>query len=101
MSVLMSNYALGCPIHARLTAQVVVFRAVRMGCGGCSAAVLGFMAVTAVVAVGGWAMTRTLQAPVVETVRFTREDGVRAQQKIVDLALHRTRSGAVLFSEAE
>jgi len=59
------------------------------------------MAVTAVVAVGGWAMTRTLQAPVVETVRFTRDDGVRAQQKIVDLALHRARSSPVLFSEAE
>ena len=72
-----------------------------MGCGGCSSTVLGLMAVTAVVAVGGWAMTRTLQAPAVEAVRFTRDDGVRAQQKIVDLALHRARSGPVLFSEAE
>ena len=46
-------------------------------------------------------MTRALEAPVVETVRFSRDDGVRAQQKIVDLALHRARSGPVLFSEAE
>jgi hypothetical protein len=97
----MSNYALGDLKQSRLIAQVVVFPAVRMGCGSCSSTVLGFMAVTAVVAVGGWAMTRTFQAPVVETVRFTRDDGVRAQQKIVDLALHRARSGPVLFSEAE
>jgi len=59
------------------------------------------MAVAAVVAVGGWAVMRTLQAPAVEATRFTREDGVRAQQKIVDLALHRVRGGTVLFSEAE
>jgi hypothetical protein len=59
------------------------------------------MAVAAVVAVSGWAVMRTLQAPAVEATRFTREDGVRAQQKIVDLALHRVRGGTVLFSEAE
>lgn len=46
-------------------------------------------------------MTRTLQTPVVEPVRFTREDGVRAQQKIVDLALHRGRRDPVLLTEAE
>jgi len=59
------------------------------------------MAVAAVVAVSGWAVMRTLQAPAVEATQFTREDGVRAQQKIVDLALHRVRGGTVLFSEAE
>jgi len=59
------------------------------------------MAIAAVVAVSGWAVMRTLQAPAVEATRFTREDGVRAQQKIVDLALHRVRGGTVLFSEAE
>ena len=78
-----------------------MFRAVRLGCGGCSATVLGLIAVAAVVAAGGWAVTRTLQAPPVEPTSFTREDGVRAQQKIVDLILHRVRDRTVLFSEAE
>lgn len=45
--------------------------------------------------------TRILQAPVIEAIRFTREDGVRAQQKIVDLALHRGRRDPVLLTEAE
>jgi hypothetical protein len=80
---------------------VVVFRGVRLGCGGCSSTVVGLLAVAAVIVVGGWAVTRTLQVPDLEAVRFTREDGVRAQQKIVDLAVHRGRSGAVVFSEAE
>jgi hypothetical protein len=76
-------------------------RAVRLGCGGCSSTVLAFIAIAALVALAGWAVTHTLQAPDVEAPRFTREDGVRAQQKILDLALHRVRSGTVLFSEAE
>ena len=97
----MSTYAQRGRIQPRSIAPVIVFRAVRMGCGGCSSTVLAFMAVTTVVAVGGWAMTRMLQAPVVEPIPFTRDDGVRAQQKIVDLALHRARSGPVLFTEAE
>jgi hypothetical protein len=72
-----------------------------MGCGGCSSTVLGLVAVTAVVAAGGWMLTRTLEAPVIEATRFTREDGVRAQQKIVDLTLHRGRRDPVLLTEAE
>ena len=72
-----------------------------MARGACSSTVLGLMAVTAVVAAGGWAVTRTLQTPVVEPVRFTREDGVRAQKKIVDLALHRGRRDPVSLTEAE
>src|SRR5262245_38763565 len=72
-----------------------------MGCGGCSSAVLGLIVVTSVVAVGGWAVTRTFQDPVIQASRFTREDGLRAQQKLIDLTLHRGRSGPVLLSEAE
>jgi hypothetical protein len=72
-----------------------------MAYGGCSFAVLGLLAVTAVVGGGGWVVTRILQAPVIESTRFTREDGVRAQQKIVDLALHQRRRDPVLLTEAE
>jgi len=56
---------------------------------------------TAVAVTGGWVVTRALEAPVIEATRFTREDGIRAQQKIVDLALHRGRRDAVLLTEAE
>src|SRR5262244_3910000 len=56
---------------------------------------------TAVAVTGGWVVTRALEAPVIEATRFTREDGVRAQQKIVDLALHRGRRDPVLLTEAE
>jgi len=59
------------------------------------------LAVIAVVGTGGWVVTRILQAPVIESTHFTREDGVRAQQKIVDLALHQGRRDPVLLTEAE
>src|SRR5262245_34608581 len=72
-----------------------------MGCGGCSSTILGLVAVSAVVAAGGWTLTRTLAAPVIEASHVTREDGVRAQQKIVDLTLHRGRRDPVLLTEAE
>ena len=72
-----------------------------MACGGCLSAVVGLVAVGLVAAAGGWAVIRSLQAPIVEPVRFSPEDGVRAQQKIFGLARRSTRAGAVVLSEAE
>ena len=80
---------------------MVLCRAVRLGCGGCSSAVLALVALGVVAAAGGWALTRALQPPGADAPRFTREDGVRAQQKILDLARQRVKSGSVVFSEAE
>jgi len=44
---------------------------------------------------------KALQPPVAEAPVFTREDGVRAQQKILDLARHRVKGGPMMLSEAE
>src|SRR5256712_11061554 len=74
-------------------------RAVRLG--GCLSTVVGFLAVVLVAAAGGWAVIRLLQAPIVEPVPFSPEDGVRAQQKIVGLLRRSTRAGSVVLSEAE
>src|SRR6266446_8351898 len=74
-------------------------RAVRLG--GCLSTVVGFLAVVLLAAAGGWAVIRLLQAPIVEPVPFSPEDGVRAQQKIVGLARRSTRAGSVVLSEAE
>src|SRR5438034_1270445 len=74
-------------------------RAVRLG--GCLSTVVGFLAVVLVAAAGGWVVIRLLQAPIVEPVPFSPEDGVRAQQKIVGLVRRSTRAGSVVLSEAE
>src|SRR2546422_3063626 len=74
-------------------------RAVRLG--GCLSTVVGFLAVVLLAAAGGWAVIRLLQAPIVEPVPFSSEDGVRAQQKIVGLLRRSTRAGSVVLSEAE
>jgi hypothetical protein len=62
---------------------------------------VGLLAVGLVVVAGGWACLRTLQAPIVEPVRFTPEDGVHAQQKIFGVARRSTRAGPVVLTEAE
>ena len=72
-----------------------------MRLGGCLSTVVGFLAVVLLAAAGGWAVIRLLQAPIVEPVPFSPEDGVRAQQKIVGLARRSTRAGSVVLSEAE
>src|SRR2546429_4707375 len=74
-------------------------RAVRLG--GCLSTVVGFLAVVLLAAAGGGAVIRLLQAPIVEPVPFSPEDGVRAQQKIVGLLRRSTRAGPVVLSEAE
>src|SRR5207247_1113656 len=74
-------------------------RAVRLG--GCLSTVVGFLAVVLVAAAGGWVVIRLLQAPIVEPVPCSPEDGVRAQQKIVGLVRRSTRAGSVVLSEAE
>src|SRR5436309_2075960 len=68
-------------------------RAVRLG--GCLSTVVGFLAVVLLAAAGGWVVIRLLQAPIVEPVPFSPEDGVRAQQKIVGLVRRSTRAGSV------
>src|SRR2546426_2862775 len=74
-------------------------RAVRLG--GCLSTVVGFLAVVLLAAAGGWAVIRLLQAPIIEPVPFSPEDGVRAQQKIVGLLRRSTRAGSVVLSDAE
>ena len=59
------------------------------------------MAVGLLTVAGGWAVVRLFEPPVVEAIRFAPDDGVRAQQKIFDLARRRTRAAPVVLSEAE
>ena len=59
------------------------------------------MAVGVLTVAGGWAVVRLFEPPVVEAIRFAPDDGVRAQQKIFDLARRRTRAAPVVLSEAE
>src|SRR2546422_9812393 len=73
-------------------------RAVRLG--GCLSTVVGFLAVVLLAAAGGWAVIRLLQAPIVEPVPFSPEDGVRAPQKIVGPLRRSPRAGSVVLSEA-
>jgi len=54
-----------------------------------------------VVAALAWGTTRALQRPDVRPVAFGPEDGVRAQQKIFELARRGARSGSVALTEAE
>jgi|RhiMetdeSRZDD1v2_1073273.scaffolds.fasta_scaffold01993_19 hypothetical protein len=44
---------------------------------------------------------RMLDTPTLEPVRYVPADGVRAQQKILELARRRARSGGVVLTEAE
>jgi len=74
---------------------------VRLGCGGCLSTVGVLVAVGVLTVAGGWAVVRLFEPPVVEAIRFAPDDGVRAQQKIFDLARRRTRAGPVVLSEAE
>jgi hypothetical protein len=52
-------------------------------------------------AVAGYVVLNSMDAPGVAPPRFTRDDDVRAQQKIVDLARRRPRDATVVLSEAE
>src|SRR2546428_7001514 len=93
----------GCPVHHRhpkdLRKRDGTVRAVRLG--GCLSTVVGFLAVVLLAAAGGGAVIRLLQAPIVEPVPFSSEDGVRAQQKIVGLLRPSPRAGSVVLSEAQ
>lgn len=62
---------------------------------------LGVVIVAVVTGAGVWAGMRALETPAVEAPRFSRDDGVRAQQKIADLARHRAKTNPVVLSEAE
>lgn len=59
------------------------------------------MAIGLVAGAGVWGVARSLQSPNVAPVAFGPEDGVRAQQKIFDLARRAARAGAVALTEAE
>jgi len=62
---------------------------------------VALLAVGVVAIAGGYGVWRLFQAPAVEPTRFAPDDGVRAQQKMFDLARHRPRAATVVFSEAE
>jgi hypothetical protein len=63
---------------------------------GVGVLVLGLLA-----AAGAYAVLKSLEAPGGAPPHFTRDDDVRAQQKIVDLARRRPRDATVVLSEAE
>ena len=62
---------------------------------------MGVLAIGVLVAGAGWGVMRMLDTPALEPVRYAPSDGVRAQQKILDLARRRARPGPVVFTEAE
>ena len=57
---------------------------------------VGLVAVAA-----GYVVLKSLEAPDVVAARFTRDDDVRAQQKIVDLVRRRARDATVVLNESE
>ena len=54
-----------------------------------------------VAAAGGYFVVKSLEAPGVVSPRFTRDDDMRAQQKIVDLVRRRARDATVVLTESE
>src|SRR5207237_10149154 len=100
----LSSHAMSERGHSRPTERLRgrdgTVRAVRLGCGGCLSTVGGLVAVGVLTVAGGWAVVRLFEPPVVEAIRFAPDDGVRAQQKIFDLARRRTRAGAGVRGEA-
>jgi hypothetical protein len=62
---------------------------------------IGVLAIGVLVAGAAWAVMRMLDTPTLEPVRYTPSDGVRAQQKILDLVRRRPRPGGVVLTEAE
>jgi hypothetical protein len=71
------------------------------GCRGCLSTLVGVLAIGVLVAGAAWGVMRMLDTPTLEPVRYAPADGVRAQQKILELARRRTRSGGVVLTEAE
>src|SRR3990170_2270877 len=70
----------------------------RLGCLGC----LTFLALLAAVVGGVWIGARTLQEPALATAETSAADGVRAQQKILEIAHGKTEStGRVVLTERE
>lgn len=76
-------------------------RVVGSGCRGCLSTALGILIVVGVIAATAWLAVGVLQAPHVERVRFSAEDGVRAQRKLLDLAHQRPRTSSAVITEAE
>jgi len=75
-------------------------RPVRSGCRGCLSTIVGLVVAAAAIAVGAWVVIGLFQAPDVERVRFSADDGVRAQRKLLELARQRPRASTVI-TEAE
>src|SRR3990172_3383335 len=70
----------------------------RLGCLGC----LTFLALLAAGVGGVWIGARTLQEPALATAETSAADGVRAQQKILEIAHGKTEStGRVVLTERE
>jgi hypothetical protein len=62
---------------------------------------VGVLIIGLVAATAGYAVVKSLEAPGGASSHFTRDDDVRAQQKIVDLARRRPHDATVVLSEAE
>jgi hypothetical protein len=62
---------------------------------------VGVLAIGVLVAGAAWGVMRMLDTPTLEPVRYVPADGVRAQQKILDLVRRRARPGGVVLTEAE
>src|SRR3989338_9612444 len=70
----------------------------RLGCLGC----LTFLALLAAVVGGVWIGARTLQEPALATAETSAADGVRAQQKILEMGKGKSESaGRVVLTERE
>jgi len=74
---------------------------VRLGCGGCLSTLIVLTVAGGLAAAGGWGLMRCLQSPARDAVAFSREDGTRAQRKLLELARERPRSEGLVISEAE
>jgi len=74
---------------------------VRLGCGGCLSTLITLTIAGTLAAAGGWGLMRCLQTPARDAITFTREDGTRAQRKLLDLARERPRGENLVISEAE
>jgi hypothetical protein len=79
---------------------------VRLGCGGCLTTVFFGAVVVGCLLLGGWAVGRALSDPGIGPApAFTREDGVRAQRKLLDVIRgpegRTPRSGEITLSTQE
>lgn len=73
----------------------------RLGCGGCLSVLLTLALLVGAVVGMGWVLVRILQAPDESPVESTPADGLRAQQKLYELIVHRGRGRPIVLTERE